>query len=84
MIVQKQVNHKKYVDPFIGNKQFISEIYDKIKEFFMTVMPDKDRVPLNIIIQGDHGSGKTHAARTLCEKIQMDHSFFFESPSTNT
>lgn len=51
MIVQKTVNHKKYIDPFIGNNSFISEIYDKIKEFFMTAsLTDKERAPLSIVI----------------------------------
>jgi len=49
LIVKKTVNHRKYVDPFIGNKSFINEIYDQIKDFFFTPK-NEGYAPLSIII----------------------------------
>jgi len=72
------VNQRKYTDPFIGNKQFINEIYDQIKDFFFTPKNDAAQEPLNIIIQGENGSGKTHAVRALCEKLQRDQDFIMD------
>ena len=72
------MNHKKYSEPFIGNKQFINEIYDQIKDFFFGPKSDAAQEPLNIIIQGENGSGKTHAVRALSEKLQRDQDFILD------
>lgn len=57
----------------------VMEIYDLIKDFFFNHKMDIDKVPLNIIIQGDSGSGKTHAVRCLVEKLQKDQDFLRDS-----
>jgi Cdc6-like AAA superfamily ATPase len=40
-------------------------MFNEIKDFFQ----GDEQIPLNIIISGENGSGKTHAARTLIEKL---------------
>jgi Cdc6-like AAA superfamily ATPase len=48
-------------------------MHKEIKDFFQV----EDTAPLNIIISGENGSGKTHAARALIEKLQKDQSLTF-------
>ena len=36
---------------------------------------EKDKDPLNIVITGERGSGRTHCVRQLLEKLQKDHEF---------
>lgn len=68
--VQKQVNHKKYLEPLIGRQNFLNDIYDVIKGFLFNKSPNVDDIdPLVILLQGETGTGKTHLARALCEKI---------------
>jgi Flp pilus assembly CpaF family ATPase len=43
-------------------------MHKEIKDFFQAEV----QAPLNIIISGENGSGKTHAARALVEKLHKD------------
>ena len=70
---------KKYLDPLIGRQNFLNDIYDVIKNFLFNKSPNvEDQDPLVIMLQGETGTGKTHVARALCEKIQKDNDFVRE------
>ena len=71
LIVQKEVNHKKFSERMIGQSNFITEIFDEIKSFFLqnSFPNSEEKSSLNIIIQGELGSGKTFCLRSLCEKL---------------
>jgi tRNA A37 threonylcarbamoyladenosine biosynthesis protein TsaE len=51
---------------------FVAQLYDVIKNYFYRTSSKGVKAPLVLIIKGDIGSGKTHAARSLVEKLQKD------------
>lgn len=87
LIVQKEVNHKRASEPFIGKSGFMNEIYDKIKQYlfgqrFNGSPQHKD--PLSIVIAGKSGTGKTHLMRAICEKFMKDTDFQKQQSSVQT
>ena len=65
LVVQRDVNHRKYEDLYEKKIPSVNQIYDTIKNFFFGANQE-GRSPLNIIIHGEIGSGKTQTVRTLC------------------
>lgn len=47
----------------------MTKIYDVIKSFISRSNLNADATPLNIIIDGEIGSGKTYVMRSLCQKL---------------
>jgi len=72
LLVQRDVNHRKYNDLYEKKIPYANQIYDTIKNFFFGPNQEPGRSPLNIIIHGEIGSGKTQTVRTLCQKLQSD------------
>lgn len=78
MYLQKEVNHKRQSEPFIGKTQFVNEIYEKIKSYLFgqnfSGPPDR-KDPLCMAITAVLGQGKTHLVRTICDKLMKDQDF---------
>ena len=73
MIVERHVKHSKYVHSFQDKIGQVNSIYRDIKEFFISHSQHEQTLQsMNIIIQGEIGSGKTHLCRAVCEKLQND------------
>lgn len=70
MVLIKEVDHSQYNDKFFGNRESITKIQDKIRNFVFS--KSSDQGSLSIVIQGEPGQGKTHMARTICELLQKD------------
>lgn len=84
LIVQKDVNHKKMSEQFIGKSGFMGEIYDNIKQYLFGQKfngPPDSKDPLSIILAGKSGSGKTHLMKALAEKIHKDTDFVKQQPT---
>lgn len=68
LIIQREVNHRKYDDLYEKKLPLVTQIFDQIKSFFFPNQEPGHSL-LNIIIHGQHGSGKTQTVRSLCQKL---------------
>lgn len=78
MISVKEINHKRQSEPFVGKGQFVNEIYEKIKQYLFgqNFTGTRDlKNPICIALTAVLGQGKTHLARTICEKLLKDQDF---------
>lgn len=72
LIVERSVKHAKHQHnrEYIDRIGQVNQIHRDIKDFFKRHTQNKGSItPLNMIIQGELGSGKTHLCRAVCEKL---------------
>ena len=75
LISEKSVKHAKHQHnrEYIDRIGSVNQIHRDIKDFFIRhTHNNESTTPLNMIIQGESGSGKTHLCRAVVEKLQND------------